>query len=103
VLPGIVAGKCTLHITFEITQKPAQIGHPATDVLFRVPGIFDTETPGRGRHELHQPLGTLLGDGITVEPRFGLDDRLDQIGIYIVTLTPIVDLLVVADIFIRSS
>ena len=49
-LAGIVACERQSQITLESNEQPAQIGHPAPEILNRIRYIVDAETRRSGRH-----------------------------------------------------
>ena len=48
------------------------------DVLARIERVPDAENRGGLRHQLHEPLGALVGLSAGVESRFRPDDRPDE-------------------------
>ncbi len=51
----------------------------AIDVGPRIEGVAHTERGRRRRHELHEALGTAVGDGVRIELGFDLDDGGDEV------------------------
>jgi len=82
--PRVVGGQRERGVAVVPLHHLAQVLHPAEDVLTRVERILDADRLGGFRHELHQALGPGSGAGPGVEPRFNLDDRLDEIGVHTV-------------------
>ena len=63
----------------ESVQEVPQVFRPAMDILRDVAPIGDSHFLGRGRHELHRPLGAFGRFGLGLIGALNCDDRLEQI------------------------
>ena len=70
--------------------------HTAFDIFPRVEHIDNAPLLGRLGHQLHQTFGTLMGNGIGVESRFGPDDGLNQGGVDAILLGRFLDHMIIS-------
>src|ERR1019366_959942 len=76
---GIVCRQRQRVVVFVKIEQVAQIFGPALDVLNRVEGIADAETPRRGGNQLHQSQCALTGNRVRVVVALHFDHRMDQL------------------------
>jgi hypothetical protein len=86
LLPCVVGGKGKRKISSVCIDQVAEVPDASVDVGLGLEAVPDLQGRGRLRHELHEALGSLDGDGFVVEVGLGLDDGLDQRVVYLVTV-----------------
>ena len=78
LLAGIVGRKGQRQVAVVYVHEIAQVLDAAFDVGLGLEAVLHLQGRGGLRHELHESLGTLGGDGLVIEVGLGLDDGLDE-------------------------
>ena len=78
---GVVGGQGLAQVAAVLGDEHAEVTRAAVEVLRGVEGVGHAQLAGGGRHELHEPLGALVGDGVGLEARFHADHRQHQVGV----------------------
>lgn len=77
----IIGGNGFRHIALEPLQQPAQVTHPAVNIVDRVEGVPHAEPCRGGRDKLHQSLCIGGGYGVSLIGGFNLDDGEHQLWV----------------------
>ena len=94
-LTGVISGKSESDVAVERVEEETKVAGSTEDVLARIEGVGNTEPARRRRHELHQPLGSLVRERTRIAGRFGLNDGADEVRVDLVEVRRLEDMTIV--------